>query len=150
MILDRLGRAEQYCHLHPRFRAAFEFLRNTGLSQLAAGKHEIQGDKLYVLIAREKGRAHAGARLEAHRKYIDIQLTLAGQEEIGWRPTTECSQPDAPFDTTKDVCLYGDAPESWVSVPAGTFVIFFPDDAHAPLAGQGDLHKAVVKVALEP
>jgi beta-galactosidase beta subunit len=33
-------------------------------------------------------------------------------------------------------------------VPAGSFAIFFPDDAHAPLATTGEAHKLVVKVAV--
>jgi beta-galactosidase beta subunit len=35
-----------------------------------------------------------------------------------------------------------------VSVPRGSFAIFFPEDAHAPLAGRGALTKAIVKIAV--
>jgi len=45
--------------------------------------------------------------------------------------------------------LFADQPSTFVSVPPGSFTIFFPHDAHAPLAGPGRLKKAVVKVAVE-
>jgi beta-galactosidase beta subunit len=39
---------------------------------------------------------------------------------------------------------------TWVAVPPGSFAIFFPHDAHAPLGGEGRVKKAVVKVASDP
>ena len=47
-----------------------------------------------------------------------------------------------------DVEFFSDMPENWLSLPAGHFAIFFPDDAHAPLAGRGALTKAVMKIAV--
>jgi beta-galactosidase beta subunit len=34
-------------------------------------------------------------------------------------------------------------------MPPDSFTIFFPHDAHAPLAGRGLLQKAIVKIAVE-
>jgi YhcH/YjgK/YiaL family protein len=148
MILDRLANANSYCSLHPGFPAAFEFLGQP-LAQLAAGRHAIDGERLFVVMNREQGRTRTGAKLESHRRYIDIQLTLAGAEEIGWKPAAECSLPEGPFSVEKDIAFYADRPESWFAVGPGTFALFFPDDAHAPLGGAGRLVKAVVKVAVE-
>jgi beta-galactosidase beta subunit len=44
--------------------------------------------------------------------------------------------------------FFRDRPDSWLSLPAGRLAIFFPDDAHAPLAGRGTLKKAIVKIAV--
>jgi biofilm protein TabA len=147
MILDALERAERYLALHPEFRQAFEFLMRQDLPLLASGRHSIAGDRLYVSIDRKAGKGRDGARLEAHRRYIDIQLTLAGAEEIGWLPLRACQRPAGAFDETRDVGFYDDDPEAWLVVPPGRFAIFFPDDAHAPLAGNGEIHKAIVKIA---
>ena len=53
------------------------------------------------------------------------------------------------FDAARDVTFFSDRPDSWLSLPAGHFAIFFPDDAHAPLAGRGTLKKAIVKIAID-
>lgn len=148
MILDRLANWQRYKTLHPGFQAAFDFLRKPEASGMPVGRHELDGDRLLVLINREAGRGRQKARLESHRKYIDIQLTVAGQEEIGWKPTPECSAIELSYQAEQDIAFYSDLPECWFPVKPLSFAVFFPEDAHAPLAGQGELHKAVVKVAV--
>jgi biofilm protein TabA len=149
VILDTLANAARYAGMHPGFAQAFQFLASTDLAALPPGRHELDGDRMFVLINHEQGRGEDGARLEAHRRYIDIQYTFQGDELIGWMPLTRCTSPAGPFDAAKDVVLFGDTPSTFVSVPPGSFTIFFPHDAHAPLAGLGLLKKAVVKVAVE-
>ena len=148
MILDTLGCAERYAALHRRFGRAFRFLSTTDLEALPTGRTDIDGDDLFVILDRKDGRGRGGARLEAHRRYIDIQYTVRGEEEIGWTPLAACVGAEAEFDTAKDIVFFRDQPSAWLRLPRGTFAIFFPDDAHAPLAGRGALVKAIVKVAV--
>jgi len=148
MILDTLPRAARYAVLHPSFGRAFDFLSTTALGSLAAGRHELDGDRLFILIDHKDGRGREGARLEAHRKYVDIQYTFEGLEEIGWSPLATPRPPAGGYDETKDIAFFDDRPSTWLSVPPGLFTIFFPEDAHAPLGGRGLLKKAIVKVAV--
>jgi YhcH/YjgK/YiaL family protein len=149
MVLDSLEQHARYTALHPRFSRAFEFLLRADLATLPPGRHSIDEDRLYVSIDVTEGRRRDGARLEAHRSYIDIQYTIAGEEEIGWLPLDACARPAGAFDTGKDIIFYEDRPATWLAVPQGRFAIFFPADAHAPLAGRGLLRKAIVKVAAD-
>jgi biofilm protein TabA len=158
MVLDKLTAHRRYHVLHPGFARAFEFLTSADWAQPlppSSGtdrhtwRHSIDGDRMYVSIDHIEGRGREGARLEAHRRYIDIQLTLDGHEEIGWKPVGDCALTAVAFDAAKDVTFFSDRPDSWLSLPAGHFAIFFPDDAHAPLAGRGTLKKAIVKIAVD-
>jgi len=154
MVLDTLRNCARYAALHPDFAKAFEFLEHADWARLVSGtghreRHPLDGERMYVSIDQAAGRGRAGARLEAHRRHIDIQFTIEGDEEIGWRPLAACARPDGAFDDERDVGFFSDAPETWVSVPPGTLAIFFPDDAHAPLAGSGTLKKAIVKIAID-
>jgi len=149
MIVDRLENADQYCDMHPAFAQAFAFLRRNDLAQLLAERHDIDGDRLFCTISKGPGRPRSEANLEAHRKYIDIQYVIAGTEEYGWKPTADCRIVQTPYDAEKDIEFFKDGPESWTAVPPGSFVIFFPQDAHAPLVGSGQIHKAVLKIAVE-
>ena len=149
MILDRIENAKLYCTLHPSFAAAFEFLRRKDLATLPTGRHEIDGARIYALIEKKPGRGRTGAKMEVHRKHIDIQFAIAGTDEIGWKATGQCRQIQGEFDVEKDRAFYSDSADAWIALPPGTFAIFFPEDAHAPLAGAGELHKAVVKVAVQ-
>ncbi len=148
MILDDLKRAERYYALHPGFKAGFEFLLKGDLLALDCGRHEIDGDRVFALINRDPGRGRAGARLEAHRKHIDIQFLVDGAETIGWRPTAECETVTEEYTAERDIMFFGDAPANWIELPVGKFMIFYPEDSHAPLAAHGDNVKAVIKVAL--
>lgn len=149
MVFDLVCHASRYEPLHPGFAAALRWLAKPELPRLSAGRHEIEGQRLFALINRDPGKGRLAARLESHRRYIDIQITLAGDEEIGYRPVADCSAPQVPFLPDNDVAFYAEPPDSWLAVPPGRFAIFFPADAHAPLAGVGELHKIVVKVAAD-
>ncbi len=149
IITDSLEHAEDYYHLHRAFEIAFAFLRENALAELPTGRHEIDGDNLFCIIGKETGRTRTEAKLEAHRKYIDIQYVIAGTDEMGFRPTADCKLIDTSYVADKDIEFFNDQPNSWTPVPPGSFVIFFPQDAHAPLVSSGELHKVVLKIAVE-
>jgi len=149
IIINKLQHAERYFNMHPAFEKAFAFLRQDGLAELPADRYEIDGDRLFCMISKGPGRSRAEAKLEAHRKYIDIQYVIAGTDEMGWKPTADCKVIDTEYDEDKDIMFFKDQPDSWTPVPAGSFVIFFPQDAHAPLVSSGEIHKVVLKIAVE-
>ena len=149
MILDVVASEEHLKQLHPGFGPALQYLRSTNLGQLTEGRQEIDGSRLYALVMRGQGRSQKGAKLEAHRRYIDIQYSIAGSDVIGWKPASTCRDPEQAYDEKKDIQYFRDAPDSWVSIPQGSFGIFYPQDAHAPMATDGPFHKVVVKIAVD-
>lgn len=148
MILDTLSRSDRYLGMHPLFPRAFAFLRGTDLMALEPGKHDVQGEQLFAIVEACDGRTRAEAKLECHRRYIDIQLVLDGVDEMGWRPLAECVDAATDYDATRDIRFFNDAPASWIATPPGAFCLFFPDDAHAPLVSAGRIRKVVLKIAL--
>ena len=150
MILAKLTEADRYAALHPLFARAFEFLRSTDLMALEPGMHEIQGEQLFAIVEDCAGRTRAEAKLECHRRYIDIQLVLEGTDEMGWKPLGECVDAATDHDAARDIRFFNDAPASWIATPPGSFCLFFPDDAHAPLVSAGRIRKVVLKIAVRP
>jgi len=148
MIIDTLENASRYEGLHERFKAAFHFLKNTNLTALQEGRFEIDDSRLFVLTQTYQTKPVEGAKLEAHRKYIDIQYVVSGEEFIGYAPLLK-QEPVAPFSEEKDIGFYrGDA--SFTNVSAGMFAIFYPNDAHLPgryLQAASPVRKIVIKVA---
>ena len=148
MILSNLSQAGRYAALHPLFPRIFEYIRDTDLLSLAPGRYPIVDKQLFVIVESVPGRAREAAKLECHRKYIDIQLVLEGGEEMGWKALADCAQPVGDYSEEKDIRFFHDAPASWVAVPPGHFCIFFPEDAHAPLVSKTAIRKAIFKVAV--
>jgi biofilm protein TabA len=150
LIFDSKNSADRYAALHPLFPRAFDYIRNTDLFALAPGRYNIVGDDLIAIVERVPGKTREMARLEAHRRYIDIQLVLDGIDEMGWKPLADCYNPVSEHSVEKDFRFFHDAPASWIAVPPDAFCIFFPEDAHAPLVAEGEIRKVIFKVAVEP
>ena len=149
MILDSLKNKAQYAALHPRFQAVFDFIDNNDVASLPCGRHDIDGDNIFVMVQELDLRAVSAARLELHRKYIDIQLLLSGPNEIfGWSEKKDCLTAETEFDEQKDIQLFTDIPQCFYSVGEGQFSILFPEDGHAPMLGEGHVKKCIFKVAL--
>jgi YhcH/YjgK/YiaL family protein len=152
MVLDVLENAHLYFGLGSGFEKAFDFLRRPDLKRLPAGKYDIDGEQSFAMVAREPGRRKEDARLEIHRKYIDIQMILSGTDTMGWKSLVSCKTPAGAYDPERDLQFFEDAPDAWIDVAAGRFAIFFPEDAHMPLisfrqARSEQIHKVVVKIA---
>jgi biofilm protein TabA len=150
MILSALSQSDRYAALHPLFPRAFDYIRNTDLYGLAPGRYHLAGDDLIAIVEQVPGKTREMARLECHRKYIDIQLVLDGTDEMGWKPLADCLNPVSDYSTEKDIQFFHDAPASWVATPPDHFCIFFPEDAHAPLVSNGTVRKVIFKVAVAP
>ena len=150
MILSSLSQSSRYTALHPLFARAFDYIRDTDLFALAPGRYNIAGDDLIAIVEQVPGKKKEMAKLEAHRRYIDIQLVLEGDETMGWKPLADCLNPVSDHSMEKDIRFFHDAPASWIAVPPDHFCIFFPEDAHAPLVASGQVRKVIFKVAVDP
>ncbi|MFH1760760.1 MAG: YhcH/YjgK/YiaL family protein [bacterium] len=148
MILDKIENSGIYCSMHPVFKRAFDFLARKDLMNLDTGRNEIDGEKLFAVVVNDDGKGLENAKLEVHRKYIDIQYSISGVDIMGWKPASDCSQWESDFETDKDLGFFKDRPAVWLSLYPGHFAVFFPDDAHAPMGGKGKLNKIVIKILI--
>ena len=147
MIIDTLDNAGLYRNLGPRFAKAFDYLEQTDLATLPDGRNDIDGDDLFAMVVDGPTRRMADAEWEAHRNYHDIQLVTEGIEQMGFANVEDLSE-TMPYNVEQDAALYA-GEGTMVPVPAGTFVLFAPQDAHMPSIAITDpsrVRKIVVKV----
>ena len=148
MILDSLRNATAAVSLNPRFKQAFDFIMNNDLSKMEPGKIVLDGDNLFISLVEVAGKKPEEAKMEAHRKYIDIQVVLAGKDTMGWSAIDSCTSETDTYSAEKDIIFYTDKPTTYLTVYPGQFAIFFPEDGHAPAIGDGLIKKAIVKVLI--
>ncbi|MEO6221146.1 MAG: YhcH/YjgK/YiaL family protein [Ginsengibacter sp.] len=150
MIIDNLSNAEKYFCLHPLFVKAFEYIRSQNLQTIEAGKFEIDGDNLKAIVSDKQGMTNeeSVAKFECHNKNIDIQLCINGKERVGWKPRNTCSQQKGEYNPEKDVVFYNDPPDMYFQLTNNQFAIFFTEDVHVPMIGEGVIKKMVVKVKI--
>jgi YhcH/YjgK/YiaL family protein len=150
MIFSNISQADRYANLHSLLPQAFAYISNTDLFALTPGRYNIIGEDLIAIVEHLPGRTREMAKLEAHRRYIDIQMVVDGIEEMGWKPLADCYNPVSEHSMEKDIRFFHDAAASWISTPPDHFCIFFPEDAHAPLVSNGQLRKVIFKLAVNP
>ena len=143
MIVDRIENAGIYQGLGQRIALALASVQ----TPRDPGRHELDGDNVFVIAQRYQSKPLAEGKWEAHRNYIDVQFVAEGVERIGWAPLGRLNLSE-PYQEAKDVAFY-QGEGDFVTVPAGSFVILFPEDAHMPGIAVGTpapVTKIVVKV----
>ena len=149
MIIDTLKNASKYHSANPLFAKAFEYISQADLANAADGKSDISdGLKSIISNAPGKTREASLAKFECHNKNIDIQVCIKGVETIGWKPREKCVTPNGDYNAEKDVQFYNDSPDTFFQLTDGQFAIFFPEDVHAPMIGDSEIKKLVIKVKI--
>ncbi|HEY5585181.1 MAG TPA: YhcH/YjgK/YiaL family protein [Ruminiclostridium sp.] len=151
MILDTLDNISLYTALNSRFEKAFRFLKDTALESLNVGKYQIDGEDIFALVQSYTTSASEEKRWEAHKKYIDIQYVVTGNEINEWIPTDMLKVLEE-YSDEKDIAFFKE-PDQWTSAKLkdGYFTIFFPEDAHKPgclIETPSQVKKVVVKVKI--
>lgn len=151
MIYDRLTNAEQYFCLGEKFKKAFEFLVNTDLKKIEDGKYEIDGDEIFANVQSLTTKNKDDKKWEVHRKYIDIQYVITNKECMGYGILEDFKEITDKYDDEKDVEFLNGEKFNYINVIEGDFVIFYPNDVHAPMLSVKeniDIKKVIVKIKI--
>ena len=145
MILCPFKELRRYAAVIPGLEEAIKTIES--LETLEPATYPLSCGK--ILVQQGTTKPLDGAALEAHRKFLDIQYILEGQEVVGWAPV-DTLLPESEFNTEKDVGKYIGS-STPITVPAGYCYVVYPEDGHAPgkhLDIPNDYRKIVVKLAV--
>ena len=147
MIIDRIENYKNYENLGIKISLALNHIKTTDFDNKEPGRYDIDGDDIYVMVNDYNTKDSSECRLEAHRKYIDVQYVAKGSEFMGYAPLAGQTV-TADYDEDRDVVFYEGEP-SFIRLDKGMFVIFYPEDLHMPGTGEGrPVRKIVVKVKI--
>lgn len=152
MIADSIKNYSLY-PFGPAWNAAFEFLKTLN-AESPEGKRLIQGESLFAGVDCYTTKPRHEAKLETHRRYVDIQVLLSGEEVIEIFPKTGLTVKES-YIPERDVEFYEHPQKAHASITLkpGQFLVFFPEDAHMPCQmtanGPKPVKKVVFKVAAE-
>lgn len=149
MILDTLQNSNLYKTLNENLTLGLEYLQNTDFSKLEMGKYEIKGEEVFAILQTYDTKEESECKLEAHKKYVDIQYMVSGNEIMGVVPFSDQKiTKDLP---DNDVTFF-EGKGKHILVEEGSFAVFFQTDVHAPGIRTNvsqKIIKVVVKVALK-
>lgn len=148
MIFDALDKIDNYLNVNNRFKKAADYLKSE-INDLVLGRYEV-ADGIIAMVSEYKTKEIAEGFIEAHRKYIDIQIMLKGEEKIGVCNIDTCIK--EPYDMQNDLQkLRGNV--KFMTLKPGYFTVFFPNDGHMPQIKTGInseyVKKLVIKVQIE-
>lgn len=151
-LIGNIADSARYAGLHPLFGKAFAFLGRPDIADLPPGRYDIEENLCWANVQEVELVPLAERKLEAHRRFIDIQAPLTGPETIGLAELDDAARA-LPFNEENDYVLY-EGKSTPATIRPGEFAIFFPPSgAHAPccLAPDGPkrIKKVVVKVAAD-
>ncbi|TRZ83104.1 MAG: DUF386 domain-containing protein [Sediminibacterium sp.] len=148
MVIDKLSEINKYTSLHPRFAKAIDYIVTNNLLIAEPGTVLVDGEDIKAIIIEGNcvSKEESLEGFECHNTYIDIQIVLKGKEIVGWRSRKNSREPKGEYSEEKDVLFYADAPTLFFDLQAGMFSIYFPEDVHAPMIGEGPIKKLVMKV----
>ena len=146
-LVDSLENIGRCAGIGANFAAACGFIARGGLESLEPGRHEIDGDSVFINCDTTEYVAPEDRRIEFHKRYFDIHIPLESDEKIGLA-ALDGSAPQT-FDESRD-CGFVEQRVDWFTVRRGEFAVCWPGTcAHAPAATTDAPKKArklIVKV----
>lgn len=131
MIYDSLENSKKYFHTSSPFEKALQFARTFDTSK-PDGRYEIEGQDIYALVSSYDTCPAAQGKFEAHRKYADVQVVLAGEEKIEVSLSNNLKSLEE-YSETKDK-IFLTPPEDFGSIVMrpGYFAVLYPPEVHRP------------------
>lgn len=144
----------------PRFAAALAYVdellrpdseagRRVARFEAGANNRVDLAGGAFALEQAYRPKARPEGFFESHRKYIDVQVIVAGEELMEVEDISRLTVAE-PYHDERDLIKYADTPmASVLHMRAGDGAVFFPEDGHMPSLrwrGEGLVRKVVVKV----
>ena len=147
MIFDHINNIETYKGLSPDIYEGLKFLRQVS-PDLAHGTYQIS-PRVKAIVSEYETKVKNDVGYEAHRKNIDIQYLLKGEERVACLPLEKLKE-TKPYSEEKDAAFFtASIQPQEMTLGDGYFAIFFPQDGHMPQLSvdrQMMVKKVVVKV----
>lgn len=147
MIFDDIKNIKKYAEIDEKIA---EFI--SGLNtDVPSGRIYLSDDGLtYANVDEYTTKLHENCKLEAHKKYIDIQIMLDGVEELDYTDTDGLDVSE-PYDIARDVMFFAKTERvlNKVVLAAGKFVLLYPHEAHQPQMAYKNSPTAVKKVVVK-
>ena len=144
--IDQQELARQYAANTKYWNEAFSFLKTHDLASIAKGKYVVDGDNVTVSVTYDSSKNFDKTSWESHRKYIDLQYVIEGEELMGVCPVGDATVTN-PYNERKDVANYSATGKTY-SATSNAFFLFFPQDAHRPNITPGG-NKPVKKIVFK-
>lgn len=149
MVYDSLNNLETYKGLSEDIYESLKFLKQAG-ADIACGVHQLN-PRVRAIVSEYETLKENPYGYEAHRRFIDIQFLLKGEEMVCSLPLPQLKETKA-YNADSDVAFYSsDVEPQKLPIGGGYFAILYPQDGHMPqlcINAPSPVKKIVVKIQL--
>ncbi len=150
MFQGNLSELDSYQHLPNKLLSVIQQVKQRINENVENGRYPLEGEDVFFFVVDDNTQRLKERRSECHRKYVDVQILLAGEERFGYSLQ--------PFQTiaedlleAKDIAFSEDiVNEQFTDLNPGDFIIFNVAQPHRPLVAINQpmpVRKAIIKVA---
>ena len=129
-----------------RVDQAVRYLKNISVSESDVGKKVTVDENFYYTLQEYMTKPENAVKMESHRKYIDIQIMVRGEERMDIADISRLILKEE-YDPEKDVMLWN-APQrmAGITLKEGDCVILYPENAHRGAIMNGSRQQRVLKI----
>ncbi len=149
MIFGNIHNLEAYRFLEKGVLECFSYASANDLKAFETGRHNIDGDRLFVNIAGYRTQEPIARFWEAHHVYLDVHVMLQGTEQVDLNFIQNMKE--LGYTQEEDFLSLQGGKNSSVILQEGDFLICYPQDAHrtgVQVDGPQAIRKAIFKVLL--
>lgn len=134
---------------------AFQFMENFRAEDYADGRYDLKEEGLFVNIMTFTTKKREEQKYEAHKKYIDVQWVLDGEEAFCLKDISDMEEKDIimPYNEEQDIMFYSQEVEGEYHIlKSGEFLVMPPECAHMPgmeVQYPSVVRKAVIKIPVK-
>lgn len=150
MIFGNISNLDEYSYLNDKFKAAFKFFKDNDLKSFQTGRHEIDGDDLFVNIVSYDTTTEEERFWEAHKDYIDLHVLIEGSERIDLNFLDNMEKGDYVKEDDFQKA-FGEKNSTVNLLKQGDFLICYPNDCHMTaliVEDKSNVKKAIFKIKL--
>ncbi len=148
MLVSSIKNYKNILKFFPQLDIVFNYMLKNINNKTMDGKYNIT-KSIYAVVQTCDPKPKKEQVLEKHKKYIDLQYVISGKEKIGWKFFDKTFKTLKRYNTKKDIAFYSNIPDTYINLKKGDFVIFFPEDTHAPLCCLSSVRKCIVKIPVK-
>lgn len=111
---------------------AIEYVKSHDFKQMEPGDYPIDGERIYAKVFDLTSKPVADTKPEVHKKYIDVQFWVSGEELMGYAPLKEMYPVSEAHEEADLYFLDYVKDESFIKAVQGDYMVFFPNDCHRP------------------
>lgn len=149
MIYGELRELKFYKGISKNLDKAIECIESGAYKTAPEGKNIIDGDNVFFNCQNVKTQPVEERFFEGHKKYIDIQIVINGEEKIGYSTRSNVVR-TTPWNRETDFEKYEGSVDHLFELNGDTFIILFPEEPHMPLIhgenGPMEIKKVVFKI----